>query len=315
MKNVLLTTTVLVAFAGAASAASHTGISWGGAADMQFNSLAGFTYGAEVDVTGTADLNNGITATMSYGIDLGAGPAITGDTYPVITLESAYGKLSGGDADAIGAASDHFDDNGATELPVTAYADTEFAIRADVMYSGVDVSVSEIVAGGASNLQVGASTSVSGFDLGLGYDSEAGGIGVSVDTSMSGFDIGVGYNTFDSSYGIEVAYAISSAISVDAAYDSTGAWDVGADYESGAITADVGYTSAGDITANGTYDLGSGLVAGAGYDSTVGFYADARYDLGSDAEAYAAYSSGANATEIGPEEYNGGITVGVSLEF
>ena len=111
MKNVLLTTTVLVAVAGAASA----DIGWGGSASMEYNSLAtpGFTYGADLTVTGTADLDNGVTASLSYGIALDGAGAITGDTYPVITLESGMGKLSGGDADAVGGAAGAFADHGA----------------------------------------------------------------------------------------------------------------------------------------------------------------------------------------------------------
>ena len=309
MKNVLLTTTVLVAIAGTASAGSHTGIAWAGSAGMDYNSLGGFSYDAGVTVTGTADLNNGVTATMSYGIALDGAGAITGDVYPVITLESGMGKLSAGDGDAVGGASDHFSDHGATEL--SSYTTTDFAIRADVAYGGFNFSVSEVVIG-AADLQVGASGSVSGFDLGLGYDG-TGAIGISVDTMMAGFDLGVGYNAGDSSWGVDAGYAVSAAIGVSASYASTGDWSVGAAYASGAITADVSYDSAGVILVDGTYDLGSGLVAGAGYDSgAAGGYVAATLDLGSDASAFASYSS---AVDLGPEEYAEGITIGVSMSF
>lgn len=303
MKNVLLTTTVLVAIAGTASA----GISWTGAANMDLNSNTGFTYGAGLGVTGSADLNNGVTASLSYGIAIDGAGVISGDTYPVLTLESGMGKLSAGNGDAVGGAAGAFSAHGATAL--SSYASTDFAVRADVSFGGFDLAVSEVVIG-ASNLQVGVSGSVSGFDLGLGYD---GAVGISVGTSMAGFDLGVGYNAGDSSWGVDVGYAVSSAVGVTANYASTGAWNVGVAYASGAITTDLGYTSAGVITVDGTYDLGNGLVAGAGYDSgAAGGYLAATYDLGGGASAYAAYAS---ALALGPEAYNTGITIGVSMTF
>ena len=69
-------------------------------------------YGADLSISASTELNNGAIAGMTWGASIvndGVDSStIVGDAYPVITLESSMGKLSAGDADAIGAASDHF---------------------------------------------------------------------------------------------------------------------------------------------------------------------------------------------------------------
>jgi len=60
MKNILLTTTAIVAFAGAAAADGHTSVSLAGEASVEYNSNAGYSTAAEMTATGSATLDNGL---------------------------------------------------------------------------------------------------------------------------------------------------------------------------------------------------------------------------------------------------------------
>ena len=72
MKSILLTTTALVAFAGAAAADGHAGVSFGGGATLGYNDAVedGFYWSADVATTMSAGLDNGITASATFGIDV-----------------------------------------------------------------------------------------------------------------------------------------------------------------------------------------------------------------------------------------------------
>ena len=65
MKSILFTTTALVAFAGAAAADGHTSVSFAGEASAEYNSDAGYSTAAEMTATGSATLDNGLTASTS----------------------------------------------------------------------------------------------------------------------------------------------------------------------------------------------------------------------------------------------------------
>ena len=69
MKNILLTSTALVAFAGAAAAGGHTSVSFGGEASAEYNTETGYTTAAEMTATASATLDNGITASTSFTLE------------------------------------------------------------------------------------------------------------------------------------------------------------------------------------------------------------------------------------------------------
>lgn len=378
MKNVLLTTTALVVFAGSAFAASHggnaTSISFSGDAEVKYNdpdddvalaealedALAiallvdpdlnvddftedfadnfeaedGFSYSADLDVTGTAALNNGVTATLTYGINLDDSTGlVTGDIYPVLVLESAYGKLSAGDADGVGPATDHYSEtDGVADFGDGLYEEEFFAIRADVSYGSVDVSVSEsgVLIDGIDDLRVGASGSFGNFTFGLGYGDASGDVGVNVGTTFGAFtvDASAAFGTDltsdgeDTNFGVQVGYEVNSSLSVGAYVSNFVEYGVSADYASGALTVGVAY-SGGDIADEAsidvTYDIGSGLMAYAGYayidaDDSIddGAYVALVYDLGAGAEAWVSYSE---FDESGDPEFDDGLTIGVSVKF
>lgn len=329
MKSVLLTTTALVAFAGAAAADAHLGVSFGGSAEIKYNDITEFSYSADLDITGTAELNNGITATLTYGIALDDHGSIYGDHFPVITLESAYGKLSAGDADAIGPASDHFaETDGVSGFSDGLYEDDNFAVRLDMMLGNFDTSISDSDFGhdNINDLRVGASGSFGNFTFGLGYANELEEVGANVGTTFGAFTVDA--SVFNSTaggtdFGIQVGYAISSSITVGAYFASVADgsaqnFGVSLDYVSGPLTVGLGYddeAGVGNAFIDVEYALSgssAGLTAFAGYDQAGGAYVGVEYDLGSGATAWVSYSE---FDESGDPEFDEGITVGLSLTF
>lgn len=132
MKSILLTSTALVAFAGAAAADGHAAISFSGEATLGYNTNVdvnenavaaseGFFWDSSVDVTMSAALDNGLTAEATFGFsvadnNLGQGQSTsvtdpltgeittTGDfvtTDFVVSLKSDTASLSFGDLDPV----------------------------------------------------------------------------------------------------------------------------------------------------------------------------------------------------------------------
>jgi len=324
MKNVLLTTTALVALAGASSAA----VSWGGDASTEYNSLTGFTYGANLSISATAELNNGVTAGMSWGASLVAPGTITGDKYPVIWIESSMGKFSAGFADTVGAASDHF--SAATNSSdFVSYPTSAFALRADATFGGMNASISGIVNPGFTGItstRAGVSGSFGAVSFGIGAN-RLGDFGVNVGTIVGGVDVSASYFTTGvlADMGVDVSYDMGNGVTLAGYYTQSNIlansfYGVSVDYASGPMGVSVAYTAsttpaASNITIDGTYDVSSDLTVKAGWDQGVGAYAGVDYSLGNGANIYASYSTGTAISIIGPDDYAGGITVGAAVTF
>lgn len=82
MKSILLTSTALVAFAGAAMAESHeastpNGVTWNADGEFGYNEKVegGFYFSGGMGVTTHAGMNNGLTAGFAMDVDLGFGTA------------------------------------------------------------------------------------------------------------------------------------------------------------------------------------------------------------------------------------------------
>ncbi len=72
MKSILLTSTALVAFAGAAAAEGHTGVNFGGDAELGYNDDFdnGVFWSFGLSVSGVMELDNGLKATISGDVEL-----------------------------------------------------------------------------------------------------------------------------------------------------------------------------------------------------------------------------------------------------
>ena len=263
MKNVLLTTTALVAFAGAAAA--DTNITWGGSAAIGYNDeyVDGVYFEADIDITLSASsaLDNGYTAEMSYGIDI-TGSTLTGDDYPELSISNGMNSLSLGDT---GAASDHFSKiTGMTNGLADTDGDSQ-VLRADAAFGTFEASLSYVV------------DDYTGFDTPLDLTDDNADITVTDEDVSFGASGSVGDFTFGVGYDLEV-----HAVAGDQTSPVEDNWGVSAGFSFGPATISAAYASDG-IESMGVgidYDLGNGLVVGATYatntleDDTYGVTAD-----------------------------------------
>ena len=339
MKNILLTSTALVAFAGAAAAGGHTSVSFGGEASAKYNSLDGYATAAEMTASASATLDNGLTASTSFTLEttnfgsgeFGAGSvSLSSDTASLTFGTAVVGAVfaATGDAYAIGsggvedgevagiAASATF---GATTLAVSAAVDT-----ADTVIDGIEI---------------GVSTSAAGWDLGFGLANNE--YAMTAAGTAGGATVGFGMSS-NSEWDVSVAYPVG-AVTVSASTDELSAWEIGAAYAADGVSAGIvlspanaweisaGYDADGIVVAatfasdnsnsiGATYDMGNGLTVGAGMETTAlsvtTNYAFGSVDLGGGANAFAEYANGAQV-EVGPSERDiaEGTTVGVSFTF
>jgi len=238
MKSILLTTTAIVAFAGVAAADGHTSIGFSGDASLGYNNddvfgEDGFYWDSNISVKMSAALNNGVTATAGFnieiedeGTDVDAGSTGLGLGNDYILASSSYllslttETLGLHFGDTSFAAESQWSAAGDMEADAFSEADGEVVLRADVMYSGVSASVSYAIANNAGGyvaddgatgsagdqLSLGASGAFGMVNFSAAYQVEAdnttyfGGdfvpnevMGVSAGTTVAGADISVAY--------------------------------------------------------------------------------------------------------------------------
>ncbi|MDC1230676.1 porin [Octadecabacter sp.] len=343
MKNILLASTALVTFAGAAAAEGHTSISFGGAASAEYNSETGYTTDAELTASMSAALDNGLTAaaSISFESDSDDGDNVVDPTHGSISLSSDTASLTfgtglvgavrtiSGDDYAIGTGDDDAIEDGEID-----------GIVGTIAMGNADVIISAPLtegAAGAGVVEVGVSTSAGGWNLGVAV-TEDGGYTMAADGTAGGADVNVGASS-DSEWDLGVSLP-AGPLTVSASTDEESAWTVGAAYAADGVSAGievnsddtwdltVGYTSAGvavaagvdqdsTVTLGATYDMGNGLTIGAGIENVESdAYAFAAMDLGGGASAFVNYGN-VTLEEVGPSErdIDEGTTVGVSFAF
>ena len=352
MKSILLTSTALVALAGAAAADGHAtpGIGFSGEATLGYNDTVedGFYWDSSVDVTATAALDNGIVATATFGLNVvdndlgepvsssdfvlmveGGGSSLTfGDTDPV--AEDRWGGVDGMDADGFNDQDVHFSDAVGFEAMLVGET-TVAGITAAVSF-GVDVDGATIE-NELDAMQVYVSGGFGSVDFELAYQEEFAGadavLAVGASTSLMGADLGVAYadNGTDSSIGVDVSYPVGP-VTVGGYYASNDVgednYGVSADYAAGAISASLfgdydGDADEWDFGVEGSFDAGNGLTVLAGaVDSGDAYYVAGSLDLGGGATLLVSYADDENNPtndEIGDPEYMAGSTVEVSFSF
>ncbi|MBB5720439.1 hypothetical protein FHS72_000043 [Loktanella ponticola] len=168
MKSILLTTTALVAFAGAAAADGHAAVSHELSATLGYTSNDnygsadvidptedfgedGFFWEGNLKTTATAGLDNGLTAGAYFEITVGEDDAIDGSVTDdseiglvssdfVVSLESDNASLFFGDTGT--AADRHWASAGDMESDFFTSGNDSAALRGDVSFGGVDASIS-----------------------------------------------------------------------------------------------------------------------------------------------------------------------------
>ena len=336
MKSILLTSTALVAFAGAAAADGHAGVSFGGDATLGYNDAGdlggtgeGFYWDTTVAVTMSAALDNGLTASATFEVEV-ASDNIGNDDLDaasyVLSLSSDTASLSLGDLDPVaedrwsGVDGDtvagfndqdvHFDVAGFEAMLVGE--GTIAGFTAAVSY-GVDTD-GATVENEIDAMQVHVAGTFGDFGVQVAYQEEFAGadaiFGVAGSASFAGADIQVSYidDGTESSTGIGVSYPVGPVViggyysMNDVAEDNYG---VSAEYVSGPISVSAAYDidggeggadDVGSYELDASYDVGNGLTVLAGAFGTdvegddAGFYAAATYDLGGGAELLFSYA-------------------------
>lgn len=291
MKSILLTTTALVAFAGAAAAEGHTGVSFTGKTTLGYNddqSFAddltggavigdnrGFYWTGTLGVNLAAELDNGVMAGATFEVDFvdgedvgGTGEdLISGDYVLSLTTEGA-GLFFG---DTKFAAETKWKSAGDMESDGFSEADGETALRGDFTVAGVETSVSYAIGNNnritnqvedLNQLSIGAAGSFGNFGFSAAYQAEsdeaAGFYSNDAGTNGDNGDFsdreifGLSGNTTFAGATLTLAYAQRSAFGTAAETTSTG---VQLAYPVGPVTATVYYVSEDDATNEDNYGV------------------------------------------------------------
>jgi hypothetical protein len=197
MKNILLSSAAVFAFAGAAAADGHLGVTFSGVASLGYNDTdvddtfvdddnVGFYADLEVTIGLAAELDNGLTAAASIDLeDLAAGQDSGengGDTVIdfELSLTSEMAGLYYGDtqfaAERLWVSAGDMESDGFSE------ADGEEALRGEVTYGNVTAQMSYVLAsnGGERNLveelnqlSLGVSADFGNFNVVAAYQAES----------------------------------------------------------------------------------------------------------------------------------------------
>ena len=329
MKSILFTTTALVAFAGAAAADGHASVSFAGEASAEYNSNTGYSTAAEMTATGSATLDNGLTASTSLTLEA------AGISAGSISLSSDTASLTFGtdlDGAVFTAAGDDYaiGDDGEEGIVEGAVASVTMGATTVTVSAPMGATIE------TADVEVGVNTTAAGWALGFGLaDGEyamtaagtAGGADVSFGmASNDEWDAGVSYTagtvTVSASTDEAEAWTVGAAYAADGVsagieYNADETWEITAGYAADGITVAAAFTDASVMTLGATYDMGNGLTVGAGLEDE-DTYAFASYDLGGGANAFVDYTDAAAALEeVGPSERDiaTGTTVGVSFTF
>ncbi|MDC1297502.1 porin [Octadecabacter sp.] len=326
MKNILLASTALVAFAGAAAADSHTSITFSGAASAEYNSAAGggIHTDADLDATMSADLDNGVSVSVTIGID---------------TADNVGEATKSGNLTISGAAGSFIIGNDVSTASFSAVGDTiglgaEDGVRGFIgsyTFGTTTLFVSAPMTAGqvglpSDTIEFGVTAEVGGMTVGLGVADEDYVGKVSGAVSGVSYTIAAGEVAGVDRWDVTLSYpvgALTIGYTVDSGTDNP--WEASAAYAEGALSAKVTYADATDsFKVEGSYDLGNGVVVNAGYlGATVAggsaeTYVGGTYDLGGGASAYASFVNSDTATfasEIGAQDYHDGTTIGVKFAF
>ena len=350
MKNILLATTALVAFAGAAAAEGHTGISFTGSANLGFNSEDGVGdndgFYSDLDIVAgfAAELDNGLTAAASLNLDDIGGGTDDGTVYELSLTSATAGLYYGATnfaAQNVWAGAGSMDQDGFSE------ADGEEAIRGEITFGDISAQVSYLLANNAgvrnaandlNQLSLGVSATVGEMNIVVAYQEASGEtagfygadvtnnevFGMSVGTTFGGADVRLAYaeTGANSSTGLSVSYPMGD-LTLNASYSSESAdednWDLGATYASGPLSFTANTDESDDWGMQGSYDAGNGLVVFAGLsDGGEDTYVAGTYDLGSGASLLVSFADDGDldaGDEVGANDYQHGTTIEVSLDF
>jgi hypothetical protein len=353
MKRILLTSTALVAFAGAAAA----DVSFSGSAEFSYNDSNDFASTVSLTAAGSTALDNGYTASVSLtaeSVDGAAAGLAAGDitvandsssiTYHVAAdgAGAAYlGDVVGGSGGLAGIFQDP-DAAGLNDAQISGSATVAGATIAASLHAGnaYEIGVSTDLdgtaiavgyAGGDFGAMISGAASTVDYTLafasndtfGIAVSTTAGGADLSLSMAEgSVWEIGASMPlgaatvglTLDNTQAWEVSLDTAmDAIALGFTFDNNSAWTMTAGYTAGDVSVDFETNNNSAWSIDATYDLGNGITAGAGTTSASANYVEVDYDLGGGANLSLDY---ATAADINPaEEIAAGTTLSVSFSF
>ncbi len=354
MKNILLASTAIVAFAGAAAAE----VSFSGSATLGFNDTVaagggdnneGFYIDGDLNISLSQELDNGIVAGIDFEIDFADDDSGAGNSIGNIDIDASDVVLSlvAGDTglyfgDTGTAAIAHWssvgsmDSDGFTEgLDFDAGVDA--VLRGDFGFGGMSASVSYLISDDLTDMEqlsLGLSGDLGGVTVSFAYQDEtalADGsgdfsasevFGLSATTTLSGAEVSFGYASNETagtdSIGVGVSYPVGP-VTISASYvseDAADNWDIGFAYADGPISIDVTTDESDDWGIEGSYDLGNGVMIYAGLDDAGDdTYLAATYDLGGGASVLFSYADDSDADNGDDEIGAGDYQEGITLEL
>ena len=321
MKTVLFATTALVAFAGAASAASHDSgatVSFSGEMTAGYNDNVdnGIFWDADLDLTAAVDFGDSVTATLTTqvakGNELGGSVVFTPTVEVVYTASSLTASLKVGDLGDKGASEYFYADRSGMAVDVENHDATADA-RALIEFGSFGVAIGcEVVENGLLPVNytgtcnegaynIGAGATFGSIKLGVGYDNNVGGLqrgvtSVSADATFGSLELGVSYASASAAIAPHAVAAAQNSIGVEVGA-TFGAIELGAYFASNSVADDeygvsVDYT-AGALTLGVRYDNVDNGGAGSGRAE---YGVDLAYAVSDSLTASAGYFNGAADT-------------------
>jgi outer membrane protein OmpU len=301
MKNILLASTAIVAFAGAAFADGHSAVTFGGDASLGFNDDIedGFFWDSKIMTGFSSTLDNGLTASASFDLNIANdddADTVDFDDYTLSLTSQSGGLYYGVTAYA---AETLWQSAGDMAGDSFSEADNDIVLRGELTFGSVTAAVSTAIedhAGteaddNATQLSVAAVADLGTFTVGFAYQEESGlfggaaatgdfnmdeVFGVFASTMVGGLDVTLAYAeetlSGQSSVGVEVGYTMGD-INVGFYYVSedgnveTESYGVSAGYTAGPIALAAYFNTdlgSDEYALQGSYDLGNGLVLTAG---------------------------------------------------
>ena len=339
MKNVLFATTALVAFAGAASAASHASgvtLDWSGSATAGYNDVIelGLFWDLDLGIKASVDLGDSVTASVDWTAVVADETGVTvGGEIATVTIafdnDTISAKLIAGEQDENGASEMWYADRDGMALDVNTWFLGASDFTAVVEFGNFGVAAT--TCSSCTNVSYGAKATFGSIELGFGYDDTTTNTAVSVDATFGSFDVGASYITdgTDDSIGIAVggtfgSFDVGAYYALNSGATIADGFGVSVDYSAGALTVGAYFDSVDDGSVSNTsvssygvdvgYEMSDVLTASAGVfdDGTTVYYVGIEYTVNENISATVSY---ATANEISGPEFKDGISAFITATF
>lgn len=339
MNRILLTSTALVAFAGAAAA----DVSFSGSAKLGYNDVVkdGFYWSAGFGIKGSTELNNGLTAGFSADLKVQyahvpfqqEGAADLQIEGYELYLKSDTAGMYFGDTNNAYESLFRGQRTSGMKVDLARPDDTDVVLRGQAKFGTAEVAVSTHIDLHNGGEKPGAYQAAASYDAGMAKiyavvqlkDTTGGveqGFGLAASGTFAGADVAVAYLSEgdDNSMGVKASYPVGPVTlgGYYAANKVNGAefnnYGLSAKYDSSPITVTAFYdvdsraAEADEYGFDASYDMSNGLklFAGVGVKSTGSsnvnaYYVGAKYDLGGDAALMFSYADDGVASEQGKD--------------